>query len=54
VLQIVGQVFGVNAVLVLLACATVLWPGAALAIVALVVGSALVGVLLWRLSRGPR
>jgi UDP-N-acetylmuramyl pentapeptide phosphotransferase/UDP-N-acetylglucosamine-1-phosphate transferase len=54
VLQIVGRVFGVNVVLVLLACATIVWPGVAVAIAALLVGGALVGHLLWRFSRSPR
>jgi UDP-N-acetylmuramyl pentapeptide phosphotransferase/UDP-N-acetylglucosamine-1-phosphate transferase len=50
--QIVGQVFAVNLMLVALATATVLWPGRTTSVLTLAVGAALVGLLLWRFSRG--
>lgn len=50
--QIVGHVFAVNLALLVLAVATVLWPGRPSAALALALGVALVGWLLWAFSRG--
>jgi UDP-N-acetylmuramyl pentapeptide phosphotransferase/UDP-N-acetylglucosamine-1-phosphate transferase len=51
---IVGHVFAVNLGLAVLAAATIARPSMATNVVALVLGSALVGWLLWRFSRGRR
>ena len=50
--EIVARVFAVNVVLVALATASVAWPGPLSATVALCSSGALVGVLLYRFSRG--
>jgi UDP-N-acetylmuramyl pentapeptide phosphotransferase/UDP-N-acetylglucosamine-1-phosphate transferase len=52
VMEIVGRVFAVNLVLIALAAATVLWPGRLTSVLTLALGAALVGWLLWTLSRG--
>src|SRR5262249_8700933 len=54
VLQIVSHVFAVNVALVALAVATVLWPGRLTSTLTLIPGAALVGWLLWSLSRGRK
>jgi UDP-N-acetylmuramyl pentapeptide phosphotransferase/UDP-N-acetylglucosamine-1-phosphate transferase len=52
VMQIVSHVFAVNLVLVVLATATVLWPGIVTGALTLVLGAALVGWMLRSFSRG--
>jgi uncharacterized membrane protein AbrB (regulator of aidB expression) len=50
---IVGHVFAVNLGLVVLAAVTILRPSIMTNIVALALGAALVGWLLWRFARPP-
>ena len=50
--EIVARVFGVNVALVALATGTVLWPGLLGSVIALTLGAALVGALLWHFARG--
>jgi len=50
--EIVARVFGVNLALVALAAGSVLWPGPLSSALALGLGTALVGALLWNFARG--
>jgi UDP-N-acetylmuramyl pentapeptide phosphotransferase/UDP-N-acetylglucosamine-1-phosphate transferase len=50
VMEVVGHVFGLNLILAALALATLVWPGWPVALVALGIGGALVGLLLRRFA----
>ena len=50
--EVVARVFGVNVVLVALAVGSVVWPGPFSSTIALALGAALVGALLWQFTRG--
>ena len=53
-IEVVARVFAVNLVLVALAVVTVMAPGPAVSVAALVCATALVGTLLWMFARGKR